>query len=111
MSFMETFYRLERLAHLIQRKGTGNRQELAEKLGVAVRTVDNLLLHLRSLTEVEILYCRERGSYYFAQPVKISFDFIISLDGEGEIHGGQKFISIFSPAAEFLRREALSLYC
>ena len=43
MAFTDTFLRLQRLAYLIQRKSTGSPQQLADKLGVSVRTVDNLL--------------------------------------------------------------------
>ena len=111
MAFTDTFFRLERLAHLIQRKATGTPQQLADKLGVSVRTADSLLNYLRDLTEVEIVYCRERCSYCFARPVKVSFDFIIPLDSTGDLRGGRKFISDFLLDADFLRGDGASLYC
>jgi hypothetical protein len=111
MAFTDTLLRLQRLAHLIQRKSTGSPQQLADKLGVSVRTVDNLLNVLRNFTDVEIEYCRERCSYYFARPVKISFDFIIPLDSGGDVKGGRRIITSFWADAEFLRGEGASLWC
>ena len=60
---------------------------------------------------MEIEYCRERCSYCFAKPVKVSFDFIIPVDSGGDVRGGRKFISDFLVDAEFLRWGGASLYC
>jgi hypothetical protein len=110
MAFTDTLLRLQRLAYLIQRKSTGSPQQLADKLGVSVRTVDNLINALRNFTDVEIEYCRERCSYCFDRPVKISFDFIIPLDDGGDLRGGSRFLLDFFVDAEFLRWDGASLY-
>jgi hypothetical protein len=111
MAFIDTLLRVQRLAYLVQRKATGTPQQLADKLGVSLRTVDNLLNYLREISKVDILYCRERCSYYFAEPVKINPDIVQPLDSMDEIRGGRKFLSEYLLDAEFLRGDGASLYC
>lgn len=108
MAFIDTFYQLERLAYLIQRKATGSPAELAEKLEVSPRTVHNLLEQLRNWG-AEIAYCRERCSYYYVQPINLSFTVIQPVEDSDKIKGGNKFISDFLADAEFLRWEGASL--
>lgn len=108
MAFIDTFYQLERLAHLIQRKATGSPAELAEKLGVTLRTVHNLLEQLRNLG-ADIAYCRERCSYYYVQPVELCFSVVQPIENTEEIKGGYKFISDFFADAKFLHWEGASL--
>lgn len=81
MSFHKTFTRLERLAWLIQRRATGTPEELADKLGVSVRTTTNLLEQLR-VWGADIAYCRHRRSYYYVQPVNLTFSVITPLPKE-----------------------------
>ncbi len=108
MAFNDTFNRLERLAFLIQRKATGSPEELAERLEVSRRTVYNLIDILKG-QGAEIKYCRERVSFYYAQPVKISFQ-LFSVDNEaGSIRGGQKFFANYLLSADFLPNQASSL--
>jgi biotin operon repressor len=89
MAFNDTFERLERLAYLIQRKATGSPEELAEKLGVSVRTVANLLDQLRNWG-AEIAYCRDRGSYYYVYPVELCFTVVKSSIDYAKVKGGEK---------------------
>jgi predicted DNA-binding transcriptional regulator YafY len=110
MAFIDTFYKLERLAYLIQRKATGSPMELAEKLEVSPRTVHNLLDQLRNWG-ADIAYCRERCSYYYVEPVNLSFRIIQPLEGSDRIKGGYKNISGYLLDADFLRRQGASLYC
>ncbi|WP_273444461.1 HTH domain-containing protein [Neolewinella agarilytica] len=110
MAFIDTFYQLERLAHLIQRKATGSPTELAAKLEVSPRTVHNLLEQLRNWG-AEIAYCRERCSYYYVQPINLCFSVIQPAEDARKITGGRKNISSFLLDAEFLRWGGASLYC
>jgi hypothetical protein len=89
MAFMDKLRSLERMAHLIKRKSTGRRPELARKLNVCVRTVDNLLVLLRDICAVDIYYCPVRNSYCFDADVDVRFDFIIVIDSTDDIKGGQ----------------------
>lgn len=111
MAFMDTLRRLERLAHLINRKGTGTREDLSQKLEVSVRTVDNLIQQLRNLCEVEIYFCPARGSYCFCEEVDVRFEYVIPQRNTGKIKGGNSFISCFFAAADFLRQRKVFLYC
>lgn len=108
---MDTLRRLERLAHLINRKGTGTREELARKLEVSVRTVDNLVQQLRDLCEVDIYFCFIRESYCFNSEVEVRFEFVVTRNCRGVLKGGSKLISDFLWTADFLRRQEASLNC
>lgn len=108
MAFNDTFERLERLAHMIQRKSTGSPEQLAEKLGVSVRTVANLLDQLRNWG-AEIEYCRERCSYCYTHPIELSFTIIKCPEKSSKIKGGQKKIIDFLFDADFLRWRGASL--
>lgn len=110
MAFMDTLLRLERLAHLIKRKSTGTREELAQKMDVSVRTVDNLVQQLRDMCEVEIYFCKERGSYCYTGEVIVRFEFVVGADCIGETKGGSSFISDFLWGADFLRGGGGYLY-
>lgn len=103
MAFIDTLRRLERLAHLINRKSTGTREDLARKLDVSVRTVDNLLQQLRDLCEVDIYFCKQRESYCFTCDAVVRFDFVLRADRTDKTKGGMKFIGEFWKAADFLR--------
>jgi len=108
MAFIDTFYQLERLAYLIQRKATGSPCELAAKLEVSPRTVHNLLEQLRNWG-AEIGYCRERCSYYYIRPINLCFNVIQPVEDAGKIKGGRRNVSDFLFDAEFLRRGDASL--
>ena len=109
MAFNDTFERLERLAHLIQRKATGSPEELARRLGVSVRTTANLIEQLR-MWGAEIAFCRERGSYYFVKPVNLRFSVIEPLEREGDVKGGRNFFAGSLVNAEFLQWLTSPLY-
>lgn len=111
MAFNDTFNRLERLAFLIQRKGTGSPQQLAAKMEVSVRTIDNLINYLRDVSEVDIFYCRERHSYCFKQPAEVRFELAIVLESGDSLRGGCNNISNYLLDADFLQCKSASLYC
>jgi biotin operon repressor len=107
MAFIDTFYKLERLAYLIQRKATGSPTVLAEKLEVSPRTVHNLLDQLRNWG-ADIAYCRERCSYYYVRPINLCFLVIQPLEGTAKIKGGNNNFN-YLLNAEFLQQESASL--
>jgi len=109
MAFEDTLSRLERLAYLVHRKATGTPQQLADKMEVSLRTVDNLVNCLRAFSDVEILYCRDRRSYCFSRPVKINFEFIIPLDSDNEIRGEERNVIEVSEDADFVHLGFLPL--
>lgn len=110
MAFIDTFNRLERLALLIQRKATGSPEELAKKLKVSRRTIYNLIDILKC-QGANIEYCRERSSFYYVQPVKVSFQLFSSMGESHSIKGGRKYLDNYLDRAEFLPHQAASLYC
>lgn len=107
MAFIDTFYRLQRLAELIKRKSTGTRKDLAQRLEVSERTVDNLIAQLRFLCEderCEIYFCSMRNSYCFSLEVDVRFEMIVPVDNSRSITGGRNFLVENFEVARFLRR-------
>lgn len=60
----EIFNRLKRIDLLIQRKGTGNASELADRLGLS-RAHTYQYLNLMKDFGAPIKYCKYRQSYYY----------------------------------------------
>ena len=95
MSYLiERLRQLDRLDALIRRKATGSREELAERLGVSVRTVTNLKQELEDLG-AEICYDRERGSYVYCNRVIFDWNVVVEVDHSDGVRGGRKIISEF----------------
>lgn len=86
MTHIERLYLLDRLHHLIRRKGTGTPKDLADRLEVSERTVYNLINILRVLG-AEIFYCSFRTSYYYEE--EVVFNFLPVLEGI-RVKGGKK---------------------
>ena len=102
MSYLiERLRQLDRLDALIRRKATGNREELAEQLGVSVRTVTNLKQELEDFG-AEICYDRGRGSYVYCNCVLFDWNVVIEVDHSDGVRGGRKIISEFMFGAESL---------
>jgi predicted DNA-binding transcriptional regulator YafY len=72
----ELFDRLKRIDHLIQIKGTGTADQLAQKLGMSRRSVYNHLNKMKDLG-APIKFCPYKQSYYYDEDgfFKISFYF------------------------------------
>jgi hypothetical protein len=70
MTFLERLHKLDRLHHLIRRRGTGTPGELAERLDVCKRTAHNLIDELRDLG-APVVYCPVRGSYYYEYEIEL----------------------------------------
>jgi biotin operon repressor len=66
MTFIEHLELLERMDAVINRKGTGNATELAQRLKVSRRSVFNYLDTLRRLG-ADIDYCEHRQSYFYIE--------------------------------------------
>ncbi len=92
MSYLiERLRQLDRLDALIRRKATGNREELAERLGVSVRTITNLKQELEDFG-AEICYDRGRGSYVYRNRVLFDWNIVIEVENLDRLRGGQKII-------------------
>lgn len=76
MKLIEQLQLLDRLDSLIRRKGTGNYQALASRLGVSPRNIYYLLDTLKDLG-AEIEYCKIRKSYYYLNEVELNFDALL----------------------------------
>ena len=94
MTFRERLQKLDRLHHLIRRKGTGNAQELSERLNVCPRTVYQLLNDLRH-QGASISYNHKRRSYCYTQETAFHFTPLINRSGGKEIKGGKNLNYFF----------------
>ena len=65
LSVISYIERINRVYRLVRMERTGSRDELAAKLRVSRRTVNNYLEELR-LMGAEIEFSRRRNTYYFA---------------------------------------------
>jgi len=72
MKLIEQLQLLDRLDSLIRRKGTGNYQALASRLGTSPRNVYNLLENLKEFG-AKIEYCKLRSSYFYANEIELDF--------------------------------------
>lgn len=77
MKLIEQLQLLDRLDSLIRRKGTGNYQHLATRLGVAPRTVYNLMDALKEFG-AKIEYCKTRQSYYYENDIELDFSNLLN---------------------------------
>jgi len=89
MTFRERLQKLDQLHHLIKRKGTGNAEELSERLNVCPRTVYKLLDDLRHLG-ASVCYSRECRSYCYTEETVFHFTPFINRSGGKGIRRGKK---------------------
>ena len=61
---------VERLDDLIRRKQTCTPEKLAEKFGVSLGTINNLIKIMRN-RGFPILYCRDRQTYYYEYEIEV----------------------------------------
>lgn len=78
MKLIDQLQLLDRLNNLIQRKGTGNYQALARRLGICPRHVYYLLDALKELG-AEIEYCKSRQSYYYVNETSLDFSGLLKI--------------------------------
>ena len=79
--YLKRMQTLERLHTLIQRKATGDRKALAEKLGVSERSVYRMFDHLRYLG-AEIGYDGGRPLYYYWNDFALEVTIKVWIDGK-----------------------------
>jgi hypothetical protein len=100
MTFMEQMEALERLHLLIQRKGTGTPEKLAERFGVSLGTINNWIKTLRH-KQLPVAYCRERQTYYYEYDVDVFLFVVKAKEDLRRIQGGESFYTFFSPMQNF----------
>ena len=88
-TWIERLRMLERLDGLIRRKATGDREALARRLGVSVRTVTNLKQELEDLG-AEVQYDKGAGSYVYCRKVLFNWSIVVGETETGKIFGGRK---------------------
>jgi hypothetical protein len=99
---------LERLDGLIRRKATGDRESLANRLGVSLRTVTNLKLELEALG-AEIRFDKVGNSYVYEEGVKFNWKIVDEIDDTDKLRGGRKISSNYFAEAKYLPWRKLSL--
>lgn len=100
MTFLERLFLLDRMHHLIRRKGTGTPKALADRLNVSERTVYNLVGVLRDLG-AEIYFCNSQCSYCYSY--EVVFNFIPKVDNGALMKGGRTpALGWFMPASSNL---------
>ncbi|NLR92887.1 MULTISPECIES: HTH domain-containing protein [Flammeovirga] len=75
MLLQKQLLRIERIDHLIRKRGTGTPKELAHKLEITDRTLRSLLAQMRELG-AEIYYDSHRMSYVYSKPHRFFFGYI-----------------------------------
>ena len=88
MTLVEKLYLLDRIHHLIRKKGTGTPTQLAQRLGISNRTVYNIINTLKDLG-ADIYFCSDRHSYCYAD--QISFRFLPIVERSLKVKGGKQF--------------------
>ena len=99
MKLFEQLATLDRLDKLIQRKGTGTAEELAERLNVCRRSVFNYLDKLRDY-DAEIAFCPERKSFYYVDDKTPNLP-IITKQNLRKLNGGESFLFNFERVQNF----------
>ena len=87
---------LERLDGLIRCKATGDRESLANRLQVSVRTVTNLKLELEALGAV-VRFDKCSNSYVYEEQVTFNWSIVLDTDNLGMVQGGAKNSSELLP--------------
>lgn len=99
---------LDRLNHYIHTKSTGTLQELADKLYVSKRTVQNYLEVLRDF-KAEIEYCPASRSYRYNFRPPFCFKLVLRQEDLGKVTGGSNFIPEDWADAKYLLSSSLYL--
>ena len=100
MTFMEQIEALERLHELIKRKATGTPEQLSERFGVSIGTINNFIKTLRN-KNLPIVYCRDRQTYYYEYEIEFVVFQIKTKEDLRKIQGGEINIHFFSPIQNF----------
>ncbi|HPR13647.1 MAG TPA: HTH domain-containing protein [Bacteroidales bacterium] len=76
MQFYNQIRRIERLDLLLRRRATGTPEELAERLGISVSQVYQVIRLMKDELKAPIYYSRVDRSYCYRNNVKFVCDFI-----------------------------------
>lgn len=92
MTFLERLACIERLDQLIRLKATGSPKELADKLDISKRSIQNLLEDMEAMG-ASIYYCSQRRSYCYERELQFIYGF---RDQDGKkIFGGWSNFNIW----------------
>ncbi len=110
MKIFEYIDRLNRIHYLIKKKQTGSPKNLAEKLGISLSHLHNMIAELKE-RGAPINYCRVKRAYYYKNDfeLKIQYEFITLTESEQQISAG-RFKNIFHNPL-LLDCTQLYLYC
>ncbi len=90
---------MERMDNLINRKGTGTADELAERLGICRRSVFNYFDKLRE-RGAEIEFCSQKNSFIYTNDQRPDLPIITKRNAD-KLRGGKSFLNFFSRVQVF----------
>ena len=76
MGLANQLHKLQRLDGLIRRKQTGSPQQLANRLGISVRSVFRLLSEMKDLG-LPVAYSSVDQTYYYTKEVRVDIKVLI----------------------------------
>ena len=74
MTLIERIRMIERTDGLVRRRATGSPNQLAERLGISVRSVYNLIDQMKEMG-APIQYCKNTSTYCYEYPVHFEIGF------------------------------------
>lgn len=98
MALYNYLNRIRRLDALIRQKRTGPPRELAEKLGISERWLYIFLDELKTELDCPIRYNRQRQSYVYELPGKVTIGFTQEMESwqMKKVSGGENFKNLLS---------------
>lgn len=101
MNIFDDLMLLDRLDRLIRIKGTGTPGQLAARLEICERHLYRLIGQLRD-TGLPIGYDKNKHTYYYKEPVELSFEMKVNGKSLLFIKGGKNNFDFFSPLTFFV---------
>jgi hypothetical protein len=99
MTLIEKLEQLEQMDSIINRKGTGTADELAERLGMCRRSVFYNFDKLRYYG-ADIVFCYARNSYVYVDDIRPKLP-IVPKQNAKKLRGGKTFLNFFSRVQDF----------
>ncbi len=99
MTYWERTFLMHRIDAIINRKGTGTADELAEKVGISRRNVFYYFEKLREFG-ADIDFCPHRKSYIYKDDKKPTLP-IMSKSNSDKIRGGENIFAFFTGVQNF----------
>lgn len=78
MSISTLINSLEQLDQLLRMESTGNASTLAKKLRISRATWFRMKKGLEDYFSIRILYCNQRETYYYSEPLKFKIGFFLA---------------------------------